>query len=80
MNASQKVIQLLTDIHFPMVFVNASHLSSRSKANRTSQNLSKSMPSPTLQTEQKIKHENTTICIVHSTLRDATTPYMERCV
>ncbi len=29
--------------------------------------------------KMKIKHENTTICIVHSTLRDATTPYMERC-
>lgn len=27
---------------------------------------------------KKIKNENTTICIVHSTLRDATTPYTER--
>ena len=26
----------------------------------------------------KIKHENTTMCIVHSTLRDATTPYTGR--
>jgi hypothetical protein len=29
--------------------------------------------------EKKIKHESTTMCIVHSTLRDATTPYTERC-
>ncbi len=28
--------------------------------------------------EKKIKHESTTMCIVHSTLRDATTPYTER--
>jgi hypothetical protein len=33
---------------------------------------------PTQQTRLRRKHENTTICIVHSTLRDATTPYMER--
>ena len=28
--------------------------------------------------EKKIKHESTTMCIVHSTLRDATTPYTKR--
>jgi hypothetical protein len=38
------------------------------------------MFAPTLKKEKKIKHENTTMCIVHSTLRDATTPYTERCV
>src|SRR5690606_31330077 len=38
------------------------------------------MSAPTLKTKKKIKHENTTkMCIVHSTLRDATTPYTERC-
>ena len=39
------------------------------------QKLQKSMSLTTL----KIKNENTTMCIVHSTLRDATTPYTERC-
>ena len=28
--------------------------------------------------EKKIMHESTTMCIVHSTLRDATTPYTNR--
>ena len=55
-------------------------LPSRSKVNRTIQNLSKSMFAPTLKNEIKIKNENTTICIVHSTLRDATTLYIERCM
>src|SRR5690554_2010149 len=45
------------------------------QANRTSQSLSKSIAAPTLKNEKKIKHENTTMCIVHSILRDATTPY-----
>ena len=45
---------------------------------RTIQSLSKSVSFPTLKNEKKIKHENTTMCIVHSTLRDATTPYTER--
>jgi len=35
------------------------------KASHTSQNLSKSMSLPTLQTERKIKYENTTTCINH---------------
>jgi hypothetical protein len=35
----------------------------------TGQNLPKSMAAPTLKNEKKIKHENTTRCIVH-TLRD----------
>jgi hypothetical protein len=55
------------------------HIAKSLKAKRTSQNLSKSMAAPTLKNEKKIKHENTTMCIVHSTLRDATTPYTERC-
>ena len=33
------------------------------KANLTNQNLSKSMPLPTLQTDRKIMYENTTMCI-----------------
>lgn len=54
------------------------HIAKSLKANRTRQNLSKSMAAPALKNEMKIKHENTTMCIVHSTLRDATTPYTER--
>jgi hypothetical protein len=54
------------------------HIAKSLKTYRTSQNLSKSMSAPTLKNEKKIKHENTTMCIVHSTLRDATTPYTER--
>jgi hypothetical protein len=50
------------------------------QTSRTNQKLQKSMSLPTLQTERKIKYENTTMCILHSTLRDATTPYTERCV
>jgi hypothetical protein len=38
-------------------------LPSRSKANRTNQNLSKSMAAPTLKNKKKIKHENTTMAI-----------------
>lgn len=34
---------------------------------------------PNAEKRRENKHENTTICIVHSTLRGATTPYMERC-
>jgi hypothetical protein len=55
------------------------HIAKSLKTYRTSQNLSKSMSAPTLKNEKKIKHENTTMCIVHSTLRVATTPYTERC-
>jgi hypothetical protein len=58
--------------------VSHTHCQVAQKASRQSQNLSKSIPSPTQQTERKIKNENTTMCIVHSTLRDATTPYTER--
>ena len=48
------------------------------QGSRTIQSLSKSVSFPTLKNEKKIKHENTTMCIVHSTLRDATTPYTRR--
>ena len=37
---------------------------SRSKTNRTDQNLSRSMAAPTLKSEKKIKHENTTMVTV----------------
>jgi len=53
------------------------HIAKSLNASHTSQNLSKSMFAPTLKNEKKIKHENTTMCIVHSTLRDATTPYTD---
>ncbi len=46
--ANPKAIQLLTFCLFFMVFVNASHLPSRTIANRTSQNLAISMSLPTL--------------------------------
>jgi hypothetical protein len=39
------------------------HIAKSLKANRTSQNLSKSMSAPTLKNEEKIKHENTTMAI-----------------
>ena len=55
------------------------HIAKSLNASHTSQNLSKSVFAPTLKNEKKIKHENTTMCIVHSTLRDATTPYTDRC-
>ncbi len=40
------------------------HIAKSLKANRTSQNLSKSMSAPTLKNEKKIKHENTTMVTV----------------
>ena len=49
-------------------------LVSRTKVNRTNQNLPISM------SDRIQKNENPTICILHSTLRDATTTYMGRWV
>ncbi len=49
------------------------------KASRTSQNLSKSMPLPTLQAGRKIKNEMATMYIVHTFLSSGTTPYTRRC-
>jgi hypothetical protein len=44
----------------------------------TKQKIAKEYVLPALQTKQKRKHIPPTMCIVHSTLRDATTPYTER--
>ena len=42
------------------------------------QKLQKSMALSTLKKQLKTKYENTTMCIVHRPLLDATTPYTER--
>ncbi len=65
-------MQILQERNMKQPTHKAIHIAkSLKKANRKSQSLSISMSLPTLQIKRKIKHENTTICIVHSTLRDS---------
>jgi len=58
--------------------VNTYTLPSRSKQTAQAKTCQRVCQPERSKTKRK-KHENTTICIVHSTLRDATTPYTERC-
>ena len=54
------------------------HIAKSLKSQLHEPKLVKEYVCPNAENEKKIKHENTTRYIVHSTLRDATTPYTER--